>query len=802
VLGIGPLVASTILKLRDIYQVRVTVLGPDKSPVENANVTASVGGEGKKVEGGREFAIPSQIRPADGRVVFRAAVNNAFLTGASVVTLDADYYPTTTIQLAADSSAMVRGIVVDERDKPVDGATVSVTGYTASVTTDKNGNFELPAHAADGQMVQVRAQKGQLTGSTSGPAGSGTLTICETAMTCRRHPFWMTFIFLVGSFLFLITRILWAEAGVLVVEVEDVHNRPVSGVRIGVKGDGGSAISDDDGKARIRLAKDTKEESWVILQIRDSPPGKDFVILSPWDYRVSIPSFENESQNFVGVVVIERNNRVALEDGNVVALLAYKINRENAQKDITRAVPDNPESNLTAVAKQYGLSPEELNQAILAWGARAKDPFGVGQAALYARSYADASRAFGESLRQAEGTLATNQRAVSDRSYFLGVSLFEQGKYREAAVAFQRCSQFRPTDTQVLNVLALSLHYAGDYGDAERIYRHVLSVREQELGPYDPSVAISLNNLAELLKDTANYPEAEAKFRRAVEIDQDALGCDDPAVASDLSNLGVLLEEKRDYASAAPLFRCALTIDEKAFRSDDASVARDLNNLASLMHLSGDNEAAANLYWKALAINRAALGGDHPTVAINLNNIASLLQAEGDDDAAECIYGEARIILESKLGPNHPKLAKCLSNLGAVLQDEGKPLKAEPLLRRALEIDEAELPVDHPEVGADLAGLALILLDEGQYPEAELKARRALEISLKTRDPEHPLVALCKVFLARALAARGDYQNADALLQDALAIDTKALGPDHAMTRQIREALETLRSAHPILKTK
>jgi len=33
------------------------------------------------------------------------------------------------------------------------------------------GNFVLPAHAADGQVVRLRAQKGQSTADISAPAG-------------------------------------------------------------------------------------------------------------------------------------------------------------------------------------------------------------------------------------------------------------------------------------------------------------------------------------------------------------------------------------------------------------------------------------------------------------------------------------------------------------------------------------------------------------------------------------------------------------------------------------------------------
>jgi Carboxypeptidase regulatory-like domain len=172
ILALGTLAASTFVQLRGVYRVRVTVLGPDGSPVDDAHVSSSIGGEPKKVEGGWEFDIPPQTRPADGKVIFFASEASAFLTGRATLILAQDYYPTTTIQLIAETSAMIRGVVVDERRRPVDGATVSVAGYKDVTVTDKMGNFTLPAHAADGQIVEVRAQKDELVGSISVPAGN------------------------------------------------------------------------------------------------------------------------------------------------------------------------------------------------------------------------------------------------------------------------------------------------------------------------------------------------------------------------------------------------------------------------------------------------------------------------------------------------------------------------------------------------------------------------------------------------------------------------------------------------------
>src|ERR1700720_3565487 len=89
--------------------------------------------------------------------------------------------------------------------------------------------------------------------------------------------------------------------------------------------DGGSSVTGDDGKARIPLAKQTKENSWVSLQILKSPPGRDLVMVSPWDYRSGVPSFENESENFVEVVLVQRGDRAALESGTVLASLAAQL---------------------------------------------------------------------------------------------------------------------------------------------------------------------------------------------------------------------------------------------------------------------------------------------------------------------------------------------------------------------------------------------------------------------------------------------------------------------------------------------
>jgi len=239
-----------------------------------------------------------------------------------------------------------------------------------------------------------------------------------------------------GACLCVTCGVLWAEAGVLVVHVEDVQQRPIAGVQIGVKGDGGSAVTGDDGKARIRLAQQTKENRWVFLQIVRSPSGKDFVMVSPWEHNTLVPSFENESENFVEVVVVLRGDRQALESGTVLASAVAQINKANAPKAAEKQAPSvDPKAGLVSVAKQYGLAPDDLDRAIRAWGAKTTDPYNAGLAALYERNYPSASAQLEDSLTQREGKLATDRKAVADAAFFLGQSREAEGKYRKSVEA-------------------------------------------------------------------------------------------------------------------------------------------------------------------------------------------------------------------------------------------------------------------------------------------------------------------------------------------------------------------------------
>jgi tetratricopeptide (TPR) repeat protein len=505
-----------------------------------------------------------------------------------------------------------------------------------------------------------------------------------------------------------------AEQGVLVLHINDLHDHPIANVRLRA-GDssisaptgsrpgqhqnslGNRASADSYGEARIRLAPQTKPGDVILLEIVSFPKDKDLVFISPWEKWVHVPPFENEAKNFIPVILAERGDRACLENSNCIRTAAARISKANAPKSVREpSTGEQREGALAAVAKQFGLKPEEIDHAIRAWGQRTEDPYDKGLASLYEKRYPEASMELAASFERRKATEAEARAKAADAAFFWGQSLYAQGKYRQSAEAYEEAARRRPDDATLLNNLGLSWDQAGEYAKAEPLYRRALTIDEKMLGPDQTSEARDLNNLAGLLQAKSDYSHAEPLYRRALAIDEKALGLDHPDVATGLNNLAGLLQDKGDYTSAEPLYRRALAIDEKTLGPDHPVVAAGLNNLAGLLKAKGDYTTAEPLYRHALAINEKALGPDHPSVATNLSNLAGLLRTKGDNTAAESLYRHALTIDEKALGPNHLDVARDLNNLAGLLQAKGDERAAEPLFRGALAICEKVLGPDHP----------------------------------------------------------------------------------------------------------
>jgi hypothetical protein len=131
-----------------------------------------------------------------------------------------------------------------------------------------------------------------------------------------------------------------AQDRVLIVQVNDAQDHPISGVRLSTKGEGSiGAPTDVAGKTRIRLASQTREEGSVSLQLVDIEDGRDLVFMQPWDGRVTVPAFKNDSENFVLVVLIPRRLRLFIESGGgPQESLVASLSRRSAQPTTKKGI--------------------------------------------------------------------------------------------------------------------------------------------------------------------------------------------------------------------------------------------------------------------------------------------------------------------------------------------------------------------------------------------------------------------------------------------------------------------------------
>jgi tetratricopeptide (TPR) repeat protein len=593
-----------------------------------------------------------------------------------------------------------------------------------------------------------------------------------------------------------------AERGYVLVEVQDTQKRPVRGVEIGIDGLGGSKLSGEDGKAKIPIGNAANEGDWFSLTLLHSPGGKDLAIISPWDNRAQIPSFADKPENFVLIVVVQRGDRAALESGSVLASIVAKIDKANFSNPANdQNQREDPTANLDLVAKQYGLSPGEVDQAIRAWGAKTTDPYDAGLAALYIRDFPKASAQLQDSLKRREENLTADQESVAqdqDRvaaaSFFLGLSLFHEGKYQESEHAFDRALQIRPDEAASLNNKGLDLWLLGDHEGAELLFRKAMQVSEKALGPDNLPEADYLHNLAEMHYGRGDYAGAEPLYRRALAITEKTMGPDSTVVAPQLDYLGRLLKAKGDTAEAESSFRQALAIFEKAEGPDDPDLIIYIVDLASLLNARGDNAEAEPLFRRALAISsEKASGANYLVEADRLEGLGAYLSSKGDYSGAETFLRRVVAMREKALGPDNSEAesgpnsprdtlyksqARSLSNLANVLNSEGDHAGAEALFRRALDIDERTLGPSDPTVGNDLNNIANPLKERGDYAGAETLCRRALAILDGAQSAIPGMLVACLNNLADILNNEADYPGAEAQYRRVLQITEKTLGPD------------------------
>jgi tetratricopeptide (TPR) repeat protein len=500
---------------------------------------------------------------------------------------------------------------------------------------------------------------------------------------------------------------LLAEEGILVLSVTNTVDDTISDVALKCKGDAPSGRSDRNGAARLKLPVGARPGSSVVLQVL----ANDWAIISPWDGRVVIPPFDNDAQNFVTVVVAKKGDKQMLASARAVEAMASRVIKEVGSKLDKQLSDEERRLVLEQQAREFGLTPEDVDRAIREWSRKATDSYQKGLAELYQRNYPQAADLLSQALEQRINELKEAQNKVADAANFLGQALYLRGQYRDAAEAFKKALALRQDDGIILNNIAVSLRASGDLDQAERFSARAVDAKgaDPRLGPYHPATAIATVNLALVYQDQGKYAEAEQIFKHAVEVTERGLGPDDPEVAICLERYAGLLTKMERKAEAEERLTRAhairarydqqlrdkaiteskqlLAIKEQQFGPEGAEVATAAGSLGSLYQGYGQFAEAEALFKRALAIREKVSGRDHLDTAGDLQRLSSLYEEQGRYAEAEPLINRALAILEKEFGQNNPRRTlPALENYATLLRKLGRTNEAVVIEAKAKEI--------------------------------------------------------------------------------------------------------------------
>ena len=287
---------------------------------------------------------------------------------------------------------------------------------------------------------------------------------------------------------------------------------------------------------------------------------------------------------------------------------------------------------------------------------------------------ADAQRTWLEALAMAERTLGPNHPAIAEFLRRVSFASFAAGRLadarrlRERALRIGRSlSSCDPAFTRLLNSLALSLQYDGEYFEARRLYQQALTSSEKCLGATFSDYATYVFNDAALAREIGDLAEAERLYTQSIAVWSKGLGPTHDFVARGLDALAEVAALQGQLARARGLYEQALTIHRTKLGAVHPQVAWTLTNLAKTIADVGDVSIALRHVDEAIAIFRKSGASDEPDHFARVLELRGVLEARrGNFAAARTSLAAALAERERIFGSVHPLAAETRAALARV----------------------------------------------------------------------------------------------------------------------------------------
>ena len=319
-----------------------------------------------------------------------------------------------------------------------------------------------------------------------------------------------------------------------------------------------------------------------------------------------------------------------------------------------------------------------------------------------------------------------------------GIRLVRAGNFGTAELKFRNAlleaEKFPEGDYRLwatLSNIGFVRQEQGDLPTAEKLYRHVLELRERYLPADSIEIASTLNNLSTVLHSGSRDREADALLRRALLIAENAH--DDRVCAAILNTLALALIGEGEPARAEPVLRRALVMFQKTSGAESLDAGKSANNLASLYLQEHEYAKAEEMQRMALPLYRKHLPEGHPLIGAVLNNMFTILGAQKRFDEAEPYLRGALEIAEGA-DPHSLRTQQFRTNLATLEASKGNWGSAAEIMRKVIGEEEQLLGKNDPAVATALSNYSEALKHLNQKSEAKDAERRANAI-LKSFRP-------------------------------------------------------------------
>jgi esterase/lipase superfamily enzyme/Tfp pilus assembly protein PilF len=398
-------------------------------------------------------------------------------------------------------------------------------------------------------------------------------------------------------------------------------------------------------------------------------------------------------------------------------------------------------------------------------------------------NFKDAEPVIKQAIRILEKTANPDSRLIGTLWFNLGRNYQEQGRYHDAeeaaktalATATKSLGAESGGAAKAQALLGEIYRSAGNYQLADQELKKAIEIFRSS-GPDSGNVADCLFKLAEVHADQGRLGEAGRLHKQALAMRETVSGKASRPVLYSLNALAATMRAMGEYGDAEIYVKQAIDIGRKTLPPHQKNIlAASLGILAGIYldQQRLDDGAAERLAQESLEIRRGILGDKHHEVAASYNALAAINRAKGTPEGymkSEDFYKQALILRRKNLDPMHPFIASVHNNLGGLYRAWGseKLEDAEREYKEAIEIYSRGGTVENRSLAVTLANRAALFIEYKRYADAKADIDRAQSIRRKLFGPSHSSIADGLVQLAIIDIGQSRISDAETKLKQAL----------------------------------